>query len=235
MVNNNSVHLRMDEDFRRKLQAAARKENKTINDYVIDVLKNHIAEEPKVLKLIDGYYVDANNNRWSEKKYSAELIDIVSESLENCHNCVDCEDCWNCSGCVDCYACGDCVDCISCRNCDFWKDGKNLEKMNFKKFVRIMKNEDNGYLRAHMETLAEFKNEIMRHYDKNRTCVYPCENADLKSYVEIFDIYAGRVTTPEEYWRRYCQEEYKTKEEYIDELVQSDVITIGKTGFIFWK
>lgn len=234
-MNNKGIHLRMNEDLMEQVQKAAKRENKTINDYIIDVLKDNVVEKPRILRQMDGYYIDENNNRWNVNKYSAEFIDIISESMDNCRDCVDCEDCWNCVGCIDCYACGDCIDCVNCQNCDFWENGHDLENMNFKKIARIMKNEDKEYLRKHMDTLAEFKEDIVKHYEKNKTCVYPCENADQKSYEEIFNIYASRKADPEEYWRINCQDDYKTKEEYIDDLVKSDVITIGHTGFIFWK
>ena len=77
------------------------------------------------MKLIDGYYVDSNNNKWSTSRYTEEQAIKVSNSLIDCYDCVDCENCVGCTDCKDCAYCKDCEDCIRCElcsNCDFCID-----------------------------------------------------------------------------------------------------------------
>lgn len=75
------------------------------------------------LKIIDGYYVDENNNRWKCDKYLKREAIYHSKNLLDCHYCTDCEKCihcafcTNCEKCENCYKCKDCYKCICCNNC----------------------------------------------------------------------------------------------------------------------
>ncbi|MGI7118565.1 hypothetical protein ACNGEM_08215 [Campylobacter coli] len=85
------------------------------------------------MKLIDGYYVDSNNNKWNACRYTEEQAIKVSNSLIDCYDCVDCEncfeciDCKDCEDCIDCKDCEDCIRCEFCSNCDFCIDCAECE------------------------------------------------------------------------------------------------------------
>lgn len=71
------------------------------------------------VKLIDGFYVDENGNKWDSNKFTKYEATWHSKSLGDCHDCIDCI---NCEYCVDCINCTDCYFCTECNNC------KNCEK-----------------------------------------------------------------------------------------------------------
>jgi hypothetical protein len=75
---------------------------------------------------IGGYWIDDQNNKWSDTEYSEEDAERYSKSLRNSHNCMnctkcvdckECEECYNCSNCEDCYNCTSCVTCEGCISC----------------------------------------------------------------------------------------------------------------------
>ena len=45
------------------------------------------------MELIDGFYVDSNNNKWDVQIYNEKTARKASKSLVNC---VDCKNCVNC-------------------------------------------------------------------------------------------------------------------------------------------
>ena len=67
-----------------------------------------------MVKLINNYYVDSNNNRWSRFKYTEEEATRHSLHLRTSYNCLDCT---YCTDCIDCISCKDCISCIDCNNC----------------------------------------------------------------------------------------------------------------------
>ncbi len=72
------------------------------------------------MELVNGYWIDENNNKWSEYFYTEKQAKMNSESLINCHDCHDClycHDCRNCRNCHDCHDCRNCRNCHDCRNC----------------------------------------------------------------------------------------------------------------------
>lgn len=64
------------------------------------------------MKLNNGFWVDANNNKWNSDLYSEEEALKWSTTLNNCSYCGNC---FNCSGCM---YCDNCRDLSSCRNCN---------------------------------------------------------------------------------------------------------------------
>lgn len=44
------------------------------------------------MELVNGYWIDENNNKWSEYFYTEKQAKMNSESLINCHDCHDCHD-----------------------------------------------------------------------------------------------------------------------------------------------
>ena len=60
------------------------------------------------MKNIYGYWIDENNNRWDEEKYTK------LQAMANSKSLVDCTDCTNCRYCTDCTDCRDCRDCTNC-------------------------------------------------------------------------------------------------------------------------
>ena len=69
------------------------------------------------MELMNGYWIDENNNRWDSTFYTAEVAQKFSESLKNCRNCVNSRYCQNCESCSYCGDCKDCRDCKACRKC----------------------------------------------------------------------------------------------------------------------
>lgn len=73
-----------------------------------------------IVTLIDGYYVDSNNNKWSESSYTKRLATEASKTLIECKNCIDCRALVKCIGCVQCEDCIECIDCFKCIECIEW-------------------------------------------------------------------------------------------------------------------
>ena len=74
-----------------------------------------------MLKQINKYWVDENNNRWNTKIYTEEKAEKCSKSLVNCYNCyncMNCNTCFNCNYCDNCHNCGYCNNCHYCNNCE---------------------------------------------------------------------------------------------------------------------
>ena len=69
------------------------------------------------MKQINGYWVDANNNRWNTEIYTKGQAEKCSKSLIDCYNCDNCRCCYDCHGCYRCYCCYDCHCCCDCYNC----------------------------------------------------------------------------------------------------------------------
>ncbi|MGF6375059.1 hypothetical protein M2140_000093 [Clostridiales Family XIII bacterium PM5-7] len=79
------------------------------------------------MKLINGFWVDENNNKWNSRYYSEIDAETNSNSLTDCENCIDCENCTeciDCRNCINCSYCVDCSDCIDCNNCTNCMDSK---------------------------------------------------------------------------------------------------------------
>ena len=74
------------------------------------------------MQQINGYWVDADNNRWDCKKYTKIQAREYSATLINCHGCDNCCNCVNCENCQDCQDCRDCWNCLYCRNCQECED-----------------------------------------------------------------------------------------------------------------
>ena len=69
------------------------------------------------MELIDGFYVDSNNNKWDAQKFSESSAKQESELLVNCKGCIDCRECSDCENCVNCEYCKKCVRCRDCCHC----------------------------------------------------------------------------------------------------------------------
>jgi len=70
-----------------------------------------------MMKELNGYWVDSNNNSWYTRYYTEEQAISHSKSLVTCKDCEGCEDCINCISCTNCRDCEDCRDCIYCTIC----------------------------------------------------------------------------------------------------------------------
>ena len=70
-----------------------------------------------MLKQINGYWVDENNNRWNIEIYTEEEAEKCSKSLVNCYDCDNCGACGNCRNCKNCNYCNYCCDCLNCTDC----------------------------------------------------------------------------------------------------------------------
>lgn len=75
-----------------------------------------------IMKVIDNYWVDKNNNKWDIDSYTEEEACECSKSLEKCANCVNCIICTKCFLCEDCSMCGACTDCDECNKCTMCVD-----------------------------------------------------------------------------------------------------------------
>lgn len=53
------------------------------------------------MKQENGYWVDADNNRWNESRFTEEEAERLSKTLRHCKVCTDCTDCSSCAGCQD--------------------------------------------------------------------------------------------------------------------------------------
>lgn len=74
-----------------------------------------------MLKKINEYWTDENNNRWDTEIYTKEQAKTFSKSLincYNCYNCMNCNNCFNCNYCDNCRNCGYCNNCHYCNNCE---------------------------------------------------------------------------------------------------------------------
>lgn len=74
-----------------------------------------------MLKQINRYWMDENNNRWDCGIYTKEQAEDFSKSLVNCYNCcncMNCNNCCNCNYCENCHNCGYCNNCHYCNNCE---------------------------------------------------------------------------------------------------------------------
>jgi len=71
----------------------------------------------RIIAESNNYYIDKNNNKWSKDTYILEQAEKLSETLNNCRDCVDCKYCDNCNGCKNCNLCIDCNCCINCDRC----------------------------------------------------------------------------------------------------------------------
>lgn len=72
-----------------------------------------------MLKKINGYWMDENNNRWDTKIYTKEQAEKFSKSLVDCYNCYNCDNCYNCRYCDYCNNCHNCHQCSYCGNCRY--------------------------------------------------------------------------------------------------------------------
>lgn len=48
------------------------------------------------MKLIDGYYIDKNGNKWDAEKFPLDVATEMSISSVGCFNCINCRDCEEC-------------------------------------------------------------------------------------------------------------------------------------------
>ena len=69
------------------------------------------------MKNINGFWVDENNNRWSEALYTEEEAKTLSNTLFGCEGCVNCIECIGCNRCTRCTYCTDCIGCTRCTDC----------------------------------------------------------------------------------------------------------------------
>lgn len=66
----------------------------------------------------NGFWVDANNNKWHADRFAKEEAAELSETLTECSNCVDCSCCGYCEYCIRCVYCHSCTNCVSCNDCE---------------------------------------------------------------------------------------------------------------------
>jgi hypothetical protein len=71
-----------------------------------------------MVKLINGYWTDENNNRWSEDLETEESAQKKSEGMVNCRDCLNCDSCDSCDSCNSCNSCNWCDSCDSCNWCN---------------------------------------------------------------------------------------------------------------------
>lgn len=74
------------------------------------------------LKLINGYYIDENNNEWDALLYTLEEATEASDGLSGCIYCTNCHSCNYCSSCKACKGCSYCSSCKDCNFCHYCKD-----------------------------------------------------------------------------------------------------------------
>jgi hypothetical protein len=89
------------------------------------------------VKIINGFYVDGNNNLFAVEKYTEQNAIKASKSLIKCHDCINCYNCNNCIGCINCK---DCIDCTNLFNTISLK-GVKMSKTNvvFRKLLKSIK------------------------------------------------------------------------------------------------
>lgn len=82
-----------------------------------------------MIKELNNYWIDENNNTWNKNRYTKEKATVYSKTLVNCYNCRDCHDCSfcrDCNGCDNCSYCYDyCYDCYDCSSCNFCHNCSN--------------------------------------------------------------------------------------------------------------
>ena len=67
-----------------------------------------------MVALVNGRYVDENNNSWDADCETLESAEEKSKTLKDCSGCSGCSDCSGCSGCSDCSRCSRCSRCSGC-------------------------------------------------------------------------------------------------------------------------
>lgn len=83
-----------------------------------------------MLKIIDGYFTDENNNKWSIYGYNRKSAEKVAKTLINCSDCTECWSCWgcdNCGNCKNCKGCKSCIDCTNCKDCAGFTDSEGSD------------------------------------------------------------------------------------------------------------
>lgn len=70
-----------------------------------------------IVKKVDNFWVDENNNRWDENLFTEDEAIRASKELIDCHDCKNCSYCVCCTNCTHCHCCWDCHDCRICTNC----------------------------------------------------------------------------------------------------------------------
>lgn len=71
------------------------------------------------MKLVNGFYVDEYNNRWTASENTLESAIEKSKTLKCCADCTDCWNCAFCQGCELCKHCANCSLCTACESCTF--------------------------------------------------------------------------------------------------------------------
>jgi hypothetical protein len=70
-----------------------------------------------MITLLNGYYVDDNNNRWNSSIYTLDQAAEDSATLINCNRCTNCANCSSCDSCTNCDRCDNCNHCNHCTDC----------------------------------------------------------------------------------------------------------------------
>ena len=78
-------------------------------------------EKDIMIKRVNNYWVDKNNNKWNSLFFTKEEAIVCSGSLISCHDCHDCRDCRDCRNCYYCSNCWGCWGCKGCMNCHDYK------------------------------------------------------------------------------------------------------------------
>ena len=78
-----------------------------------------------MMKLVSGFWTDANNNKWECEFFSEIEAEQLSKTLVNCENLVNCRNMANCNDCTNCGYCNDCTNCKGCSECKGCRDCKN--------------------------------------------------------------------------------------------------------------
>jgi hypothetical protein len=98
------------------------------------------------MEVLNGYWVDVNDNKWNCALFSEKQAEEKSYSLNNCHHCIDCSNCKYCSNCNDCNDCNDCNYCDGCVNCNSSFFCKCCDNCNYCGYCNDCDNCDNcGY------------------------------------------------------------------------------------------
>ena len=69
------------------------------------------------MEKINGFWTDANNNKWDALIYSEQEAETQSKTLTNCSGCTGCTGCSGCTRCTRCSDCARCSDCSGCTGC----------------------------------------------------------------------------------------------------------------------
>ena len=158
------------------------------------------------MELINGYWIDENNNSWDSRIYTKEQAQKCSESLVNCYDCEDCQDCedckdcqrcWICLHCWHCQKCEGCWSCYNCRKCWHCEDCKDFQD-NPQRYItgRIGSRYDQTTFywlsdRTWVEcgcfsgTLEEFESEVKKvHGDNEHGQAYMAEIAKVRMLMQ---------------------------------------------------